>query len=82
MMDWDRITQTGARTPGVRAVSGPILRCLVLADFPRLRAGSKGWSRGTKGGDKLKSHLRTLGASLSKWVARQVPSDMHIFQPY
>ena len=82
MMDWDRITQTGARTPGMRAVPGPILRCLVTDDFPRLRTGTKGRSADTKGGDKLEDHLRMLGASLSEWASKQVPSDMHIFQPY
>jgi hypothetical protein len=54
----------------------------VLADFPRLRAGTKGRSADSKGGDKLDAHARTPGASLSASAARQVPSDMHIFQPY
>ena len=43
---------------------------------------TKGRSADTKDGDKLAGHARTLGASLSAGAVRQVPSDMHIFQPY
>src|SRR5712692_6359420 len=42
MMVWDRITQTGARTPGVRAVPGPILRCLCWSTFPDSELERKG----------------------------------------
>ena len=60
----------------------PDLAVSVLADFPRLRTGTKGRPADTKGGDKLAGHARTLGARLSAWAAGQVPSDMHAFQPY
>jgi hypothetical protein len=82
MMDWDRITQTGARTPGVRAVSGPNLWCQRWATFPDSELVRKGGPADTKGGDRLAVYARTLGASLSALAARQVPSDAHIFQPY
>jgi len=66
MMDWDRITQTGARTPGVRAVPGPILRCLCWPTFPDSELERKGGPADTKGGDKLAGHARTLGSKLKR----------------
>jgi hypothetical protein len=54
----------------------------VLAAVPRLSAGFRGRSTDTKDGDKLVISSRMLGASLSDMAVRQVPSDMHIFQPY
>src|ERR1700675_750544 len=42
MMDWDRITQTGARTPGVRAVPARTLRCLCWPTFPDSELERKG----------------------------------------
>src|SRR5215467_3701757 len=67
MMDWDRITQTGARTPGVRAVPGPILR--YRCD---LCSQTQSWNstvgllirRMVTNGTSM---LRMLGASLSDW---------------
>jgi hypothetical protein len=80
-MDWDRITQTGARTPGVRA--DPARSCGVCGGHsPRLRTGKEVPLADTKGGDKLVVLLRMLGASFSEGTARQVPSEMHTFQPY
>src|SRR5215831_4508916 len=67
MMDWDRITQTGARTPGVRAVPGPILRY-------RYGLRSRTQSRGKTIGVPIRAMVtnwpstsRMLGASLSEW---------------
>src|SRR5262245_24612264 len=83
MMDWDRITQTGARTPGVRAVPGPILRYRC-----GLRSQTQCWGFfcgrliDTKDGDKLEAYFAHAGSELKRVAYRKVPSDMHIFQPY
>src|SRR5262249_4998926 len=83
MMDWDRTTQTGARTPGVRAVPGPILRYRC-----GLRSQTQCWGFfcgrliDTKDGDKLEAHFAHAGSELKRMAHRKVPSDMHIFQPY
>src|SRR5215467_10074292 len=67
MMDWDRITQTGARTPGVWAVPGPILwywcdLCFQTQSWNStvglpIRRMVTNWT----------SVCRMLGASLSGW---------------
>jgi hypothetical protein len=81
-MDWDRITQTGARTPGVRAVPGPILRYRLNPPFPDSVLEVNGWSADTKDGDKLDVDIAYAGSELKRLAPRKVPSDTHTFQPY
>ena len=65
MMDWDRITQTGARTPGVRADPARLCGVCRVWHSPRLRSGKEVPIADTKGGDKLAILERMLGVSLS-----------------
>src|SRR5262245_13064224 len=68
MMDWDRTTQTGARTPGVRAVPRADFEVSMWPPFPdsvlgvfavgvSIRRMATNW----------KHTSRMLGASLSEW---------------
>ena len=87
---WGRLSDDGlgqnnpdrSEDPWGAGCPGPILRCQCWPTFPDSELERKGGPADTKGGDKLDGHARMLGASLSAWAARQVPSDMHIFQPY
>src|SRR4029434_9377401 len=67
MMDWDRITQTGARTPGVRAVPGPILRYRCDLYFQTQSWNSTVGLLIRRMVTNWTSMLRMLGASLSDW---------------
>src|SRR4030095_12579060 len=67
MMDWDRITQTGARTPGVRAVPGPILRYRCDLCFQTQSWNSTVGLLIRRMVTNWTSMLRMLGASLSDW---------------
>src|SRR4029453_10254768 len=67
MMDWDRITQTGARTPGVRAVPGPILRYRCDLCFQTQSWNSTVGLLIRRMVTNWTSMLRMPGASLSDW---------------
>jgi hypothetical protein len=54
----------------------------VWLPFPDSALGYSGWSTDTKDGDKPAVHFAHAGSKLKRMAVGQVPSDMHIFQPY
>ena len=55
MMDWDRITRTGARTPGVRAVPARFCGGLCWPTFPDSELERKGGSQARRVATNWKS---------------------------
>jgi len=82
MMDWDRPTQTGARTPGCGLSHGPILRYRCGLRSRTQCWGFCGRRIDTKDGGKLEEHFAHAGSELKRMAHRKVPSDMHTFLPY
>jgi hypothetical protein len=76
LLDRNRITRTGARTPGGERHSPLAWRCL-SAQLPRLRAGTSRFESGEHEGRMQTRRARQLGVTLGEG-----PFDMPALKPY